>query len=151
MDNTTPIQDIRSVVHQALTDVPDCLAAAVVDTQMGILLAHATAVNLADELMDMMAMALARQLRGHAVLGIERALSNTRYRDDQHSNHFFEELIFFSRNNLHLIQRLASDEDLFFVTVCPNTVPIGMVLIKTHQARDKLNHALTSSSGDRPR
>ncbi len=133
---------LRDAVQHALQEVPECLAAAVVDTQMGILLAHATSVTIADEIIDMMSMALARQLRGRAVVNIERALGATHYGDAENRNHFFEELILFSRNNLHMIQRLDADEDLFFVTVVPNTVPIGMVLIKTHSARDSINELL---------
>jgi len=142
MPNPTPTKQMHAVVQQALETIPECLAAAVVDTQMGILLAHASNAKLAEEILDMMVMALARQLRGRAVLDIENALGQTEFCDPVTGRHFLEELMLFSRQNIHLIQRLGSSDDLFFVTVCPQTAPIGMVLFKTRQARTAVNNAL---------
>jgi len=143
MHSPTPTKQLRVVVHQALDTIPECLAAAVVDTQMGILLAYASHTNVAEEILDMMVMALARQLRGRAVRDLEHALGQTEFGDPESGRHFLEQLILFSRQNIHLIQRLTSSEDLFFVTVCPQTAPIGMILRKSNQARAAANNALS--------
>jgi hypothetical protein len=114
-------------------NVPECVAAGFVDMKTGMLLGIKTVDSHPQEVIDLVAAATGEMFQGPTVSAVERLFKQSRgVKDDGH--HYFQEIIVFSDNLLHVFQRAKRNEDLVLVTVCRASANLGMVLAKARGA-----------------
>lgn len=114
-------------------NVPECVAAGFVDMKTGMLLGIKTVDSHPQEVIDLVAAATGEMFQGPTVSAVERLFKQSRgVKDDGH--HYFQEIIVFSDNLLHVFQRAKRNEDLVLVTVCRASANLGMVLAKSRGA-----------------
>ena len=77
-----------------------------------------------------MSAATADLFQGSNVVAIEKLFKKTRgVKDDGH--HYFQEMIIFSDNLIHVFQRGKKNTDHALIIVCRGNANIGMVLSKS--------------------
>lgn len=110
--------------------VPECVAAGYVDMKTGMLLGIKTVDSHPQEVIDLVAAATGDMFQGPNVSSIERAFKKIRgVKDDGH--HYFQEIVVFSDNLLHVFQRGRKNTDHVVTFVCRKSANVGMVLTKT--------------------
>lgn len=110
-------------------NVPECVAAGYVDMKTGMLLGVKTVDSHPQEVIDLVAAATGDMFQGANVTAIEKLFKKIRgVANDGH--HYFQEIIVFSDNLLHIFQRAKKNEDMVLVTVCRASANLGMALSK---------------------
>jgi hypothetical protein len=110
-------------------NVPECVAAGLVDMKTGMLLGVRTVDSHPQEILDLVAAATGDLFQGSNVTAIEAMFRKNRgVKEDGH--HYFQEIIIFSDNLLHVFQRCKRNEDMVLVSVCRASANLGMVLAK---------------------
>jgi predicted regulator of Ras-like GTPase activity (Roadblock/LC7/MglB family) len=110
-------------------NVPECVAAGVVDMRTGMLLGVRTVDSHPQEVLDLVAAATGDLFQGQNVIAIERMFKQTRgVKDDGH--HYFQEFIVMSDNLIHVFQRGKRNEDMVMVTVARASANLGMVITR---------------------
>jgi len=119
---------LDAALSAAQRNVPECVAAGLVDMSTGMLLGAKTVDSHPQEVLDLVAAATGDLYQGSNVTAIEKLFKKSRgVKDDGH--HYFQEFIIFSDNLVHLFQRLEN-QDMVFVAVCRKSVNLGMMLSK---------------------
>lgn len=126
---------------EAISNIPECLAAGYVDMSTGMLLGVKTADSHPQEILDMVAAATADLFQGKTVVEIENHFKAARGEGDS-DKHYFQEMIVFSDNLLHVFIRTKKYPDHVIVFVSRKTANIGMVLTKSRLAINGLTDAL---------
>lgn len=120
---------LENALAKAVRDVPECVAAGYVDMTTGMLLAVKTVDSHPREVLDLVAAATADLFQGSNVVAIERMFKKARgLKDDGH--HYFQEMIIFSDNLLHVFIRGKKHPDHIAVFVARKSANIGMMLAK---------------------
>lgn len=120
---------LDAVLQKGVSEVPDCVAAGVVDLSTGMLLAIKTVDSHPSEVMDVLAAATADMFQGSNVQMIENIFKKARgIENDGH--HYFQEMIVNSDNLVHVFCRLKSNEEIVVAYVCRKSVNLGMALTK---------------------
>lgn len=114
-------------------NVPECVAAGLVDIKTGMLLGVRTVDSHPQEVLDLVAAATGDLFQGQNVTAIENMFKKIRG-VDQDGHHYFQEIVVLSDNLIHVFQRTKRKEDLVLVTVCRVSANLGMVLSKSRQA-----------------
>lgn len=110
-------------------NVPECVAAGVVDMRTGMLMGVKTVDSHPQEVLDLVAAATGDLFQGQNVIAIERMFKQTRgVKDDGH--HYFQEFIVLSDNLIHVFQRGKKNEDVVLVTVTRASANLGMVITR---------------------
>jgi len=91
--------DINTAVSQAVTSVPDCLAAGYVDVASGLLLCIKTVDSHPNEVIDLLAAATSDLFQGPNVVAVENIFKKSR--GVESTRHYFQEIIVNSDNLLH--------------------------------------------------
>ncbi|WP_436501787.1 hypothetical protein [Actinokineospora sp. HUAS TT18] len=112
---------VKRLRHQ----VPDCIAAGVVDMATGMLLAFDTTDSHPSEVLDLLAGATLDLFQGRTVTMIEDIFKERR--GVTSSERYFQEILVNSTNLTHLFIRNNQHEDVVAVVVCPKSVSIGML------------------------
>ncbi len=121
--------------------VPECLAVGTVDITSGMLLSIRTVDDHPEEVLDLIAAATGELFNGENVLAIEDMFKRIRgIKDD--AVHYFQEVVIFSRNLLHVFQRCKRNSSTVLVAVCRKTTNLGMVMVKARSALDDVERAL---------
>ncbi|MCA9653044.1 MAG: hypothetical protein KC501_24225 [Myxococcales bacterium] len=132
---------LESVLSQVQRSVPECVAAGVVDIDTGMLLAIKTVDSHPREVIDLVAAATGDLFQGENVSAIERMFKRARgVPDDDH--HYFQEIVVFSENLLHVFQRCRQNSNVVLVSVCRRKANIGMVLVKSRGQLDEIDRAI---------
>ncbi len=127
------MQALESALSKAIRDLPECVAAGYVDMTTGMLLAVKTVDSHPSEVLDLVAAATADLFQGSNVTAIEKMFKKSRgLKDDGH--HYFQEMIIFSDNLLHVFVRGKKHTDHIVVFVARKTANIGMMLSKSRIA-----------------
>ena len=117
------------------------MAAGYVDMSTGMLLGVKTVDSHPTEVLDLVSAATADLFQGSNVSAIERLFKKSRgLSDDGH--HYFQEIIVFSDNLLHVFMRGKKYTDHAVVFVCRKSANIGMVLAKSRMQLSSLEDAL---------
>ncbi len=117
-------------LQQAVTNVPECVAAGYVDMSTGMLLGAKTVDSHPAEVLEVVAAATAEMFQGTNVSLIESMFKKSRgVEDDGH--HYFQEMIVMSDNLIHVFMRSKANEDHILVLVCRKSANLGMVLTKS--------------------
>lgn len=121
--------------------VPECLAVGAVDITNGMLLSIRTVDSHPREVVDLLAAATGELFNGENVLAIEDMFKRIRgIKDDD--LHYFQEVVIFSQNLLHVFQRCKRNSTIVLVAVCRRKANLGMVMVKARAMIDEVDRAL---------
>lgn len=121
---------LDTALSKAQGSVPECVAAGYVDMSTGMLLGVRTVDSHPQEVLDLVAAATADLFQGQNVTSIEKLFRKSRGQDED-GKHYFNEIIVFSENLLHVFLRSKKYPDQAAVFVCRGSVNIGMALTKS--------------------
>jgi hypothetical protein len=107
-------------------EVPDCVAAGVVDMTTGMLMAIETTDSHPREVLDLLAGATLDLFQGRTVVTIEQLFKERR--GVSSNEHYFQEILVNSANLTHVFLRSNGAGEVVTVVVTPKTANIGMVL-----------------------
>lgn len=128
-------------LQKAVSAVPDCVAAGIVDLTTGMLLAIKTVDSHPSEVMDILAAATADMFQGSNVQMIENIFKKARgVENDGH--HYFQEIIVNSDNLVHVFSRMKTNEEIVVAFVCRKSVNLGMALTKVRGSLPVLEGAI---------
>lgn len=128
-------QIVADAVKQFRNQVPECVAAGLVDMTTGMLLAVDTLDEHPSDVLDLLAAATFDLFQGRNVVMIEDIFKTRRgVQDDRH---YFQEIVVNSDHLVHVFLRGAEHQDIVSVVVCRRTANLGMLL---SQARVVAKH-----------
>jgi len=120
---------LDKALNEAVSQIPECLAAGYVDLTTGMLLGIKTVDSHPSEVMDVLAAATADLFQGTNVVTIENLFKKARgVENDGH--HYFQEMIVLSDNLVHVFVRCKTNEEHVVAFVCRKSVNLGMALTK---------------------
>lgn len=132
---------LEAALQNAVMQIPECVAAGYVDMGTGMLLGVKTVDSHPQQVLDLVSAATADLFQGPNVVAIERMFKKGRgLPDDGH--HYFQEMIVFSDNLLHVFLRGKKYTDHAVTFVCRKSANIGMVLTKSRMVLGSLEAAL---------
>lgn len=132
---------LENALQAAQQSVPECVATGYVDMSTGMLLGVKTVDSHPSEVLDLVAAATADLFQGSNVVAIENMFKKARGLElDDH--HYFQEMLIFSDNLLHVFIRCKTYTDHICVFVCRKSANIGMALAKSRLSVPKLEAAL---------
>jgi hypothetical protein len=114
-------------------NVPECVAAGLVDIKTGMLMGIKTVDSHPQEVIDLVAAATGDLFQGPNVAAIEQMFRRSRgVSEDGH--HYFQEIIVLSDNLIHLFQRCKRKQDMVLTVVCRASANLGMIIAKSRAA-----------------
>ena len=135
--------NLTQVVNNALKafrrDVPEYLASGVVDMSTGMLLDADTVDDHPRDLLDMLAAATADLFQGRTVSQVERMWREQRGAVE--GGHYFQEILIYSNNLVHLFMRSPTNAEIVAAVVCRRNVNIGMLFAQARHAMRELEEA----------
>lgn len=132
---------LDKAIQQACSQVPECVAGGYVDMTTGMLLGVKTVDSHPAEVLDLVAAATADLFQGSNVVSIEKAFKKSRGLP-QDDNHYFQEMIVFSQNLIHIFMRGKKHNSHALVFVCRASANIGMVISKSRLALPTIEAAV---------
>ncbi len=131
---------LNAAIQNAIQSIPECLAAGYVDMSTGMLLGVKTVDSHPSEVLDMLAAATADLFQGTNIVAIEKLFKRARGLPDS-DHHYFQEMLIFSDNLLHVFIRCKTYPNHVVCFVCRKSVNIGMALAKSRLAMPALEQA----------
>lgn len=131
---------LENSLQQAVSKVPECLAAGYVDLDSGMLLGVRTVDSHPSEVLDLLAAATAEMFQGSNVITIEKIFKKARGVKDDDS-HYFNEMIVNSDNLIHIFIRSKSNPQHVAGFVCRITANLGMALSKARASMPEVEAA----------
>ena len=132
--------DLAATISKAITTVPECLAAGVVDVASGLLLDIKTVDSHPNEVIDLLAAATSDLFQGPNVVAVENLFKKAR--GIETNEHYFEEIIVNSKNLLHVFIRGRRNQDYVVCFLCRKTVNLGMALTKARSSMPEIEMAI---------
>ncbi len=132
---------LDKALSDAVSRVPECLAAGYVDMSTGMLLGVKTVDSHPQEILDMVSAATADLFQGQTVVEIEEHFKSARGQKKS-DTHFFQEIIVFSDNLIHVFIRTKKYPDHVVAFITRKNANIGMVLTKTRMSIDAICDAV---------
>lgn len=132
---------LDNALNASTQSIPDCVAAGYVDMSTGMLLSVKTVDSHPSEVLDLVAAATADLFQGTNVSAIERLFERSRGLPEGR-HHYFQEIIVYSDNLIHVFMRGKTYSDHAVVFVCRKSANMGMVLTKSRMELPKLEAAL---------
>jgi hypothetical protein len=121
------------MLQTAMSQIPECVAAGYVDMTTGLLLAIKTVDSHPQEVIDMVSAATTDLFQGTNVSAIEGMFKRARgIKGD--NQHYFQEIVVFSDNLLHMFMRCKKNIDHVLVFVTRKSANVGMVIAKSRMA-----------------
>lgn len=133
---------LDAAIQQATTQVPECVAAGYVDMSTGMLLGVKTVDSHPQQVLDLVAAATSDLFQGSNVVAIEQLFDQSRGMSRDQTHHYFQEIVVFSDNLLHVFLRGKKYTDHAVTFVCRKNANVGMVLTKARMALGGLEDAL---------
>ena len=132
---------LDQAITTASQNVPECVAAGYVDMSTGMLLSVKTVDSHPSQVLDLVSAATADLFQGANVTAIEKLFKRSRgLSDDGH--HYFQEIMVYSDNLIHVFLRGKKYTDHAAVFVCRKNANLGMVLTKARMQLSSLETAL---------
>ncbi|MFK0222900.1 hypothetical protein ACIQWN_32515 [Streptomyces vinaceus] len=125
LGSRTMSEQFESLVKRMRSEVPECVAAGVIDMSTGMLLSVETVGSHPAEVLDMLAAATLDLFQGRNVVMIEGIFKERRGVVSDH--HYFQEILVNSENLTHLFLRIDSADVVVAVVVCRKAVNVGML------------------------
>ncbi len=132
--------DLAATISKAITTIPECLAAGVVDVASGLLLDIKTVDSHPNEVIDLLAAATSDLFQGPNVTAVENLFKKAR--GIETNEHYFEEIIVNSKNLLHVFIRGRRNQDYVVCFICRKTVNLGMALTKARSSMPEIEMAI---------
>ncbi len=132
---------LEASIQSAVNSIPECVAGGYVDMSTGMLLGVKTVDSHPQEVLDYVSAATADLFQGENVVAIEKMFKKHRGLEDD-GHHYFQEIIVFSDNLLHIFQRCKQNTDHAAVWVCNESVNVGMALAKARMQLSSVEEAL---------
>lgn len=123
---------LDSALQDAVKNVPEAVAAGLVDVSSGMLLGVKTVDSHPAEVIDVLAAATADLFQGSNVVTIENLFK--KLRGTKETQHYFREIIVNSENLVHVFCRGAENESIVFCVICRASTNLGMALTKARAA-----------------
>lgn len=131
---------LEKALNAAQSQIPECVAAGYVDMSTGMLLAVKTVDSHPSEVLDLVSAATADLFQGTNVVAIEKIFKKGRGQSSDQS-HYFQEILVFSTNLIHVFMRGKKHTNHATVFVCRGNANIGMVLAKARIALPNIEAA----------
>lgn len=131
---------LSQALSSARSSVPECLAIGLVDVDSGMILDVQTVDTHPSEVLDLVAAATADLFQGPNVTSIETIFKQKRGITDPHL-HYFQEMLIFSHNMIHVFLRGKQYPSHILVIVCKISANVGMVLSKSRLAVPEIEKA----------
>lgn len=131
---------LDTVLSKVQQDVPECVAVGYVDMTTGMLLGVRTLDSHPQEVLDLVAAATADLFQGKSVAAIEKLFRKSRGQPED-ARHYFNEILVFSENLLHVFMRAKKAQNNAVVFVCRGSANVGMVLSKSRIALGEVEKA----------
>lgn len=125
---------IDKALATAQSEVPECVAVGYVDMVSGLLLAVKTVDSHPSEVLDLVAAATGDLFQGKNVMEIEKLFDKSRGITRPDGSHYFNEIVVFSTNLIHVFIRSKKNPNQAAVFVCRISANVGMVLVRTRAA-----------------
>jgi len=122
---------VVSMVKSLRAEVPECLAAGIIDMSTGMLLSVETVDSHPPEVLDMLAAATLDLFQGRNVVMIEGIFKERR--GVVSDRHYFQEILVNSDNLTHLFLRIDSTDEVVAVVVCRKSVNVGMLFAQARR------------------
>jgi len=122
---------VTMLVKTLRTEVPDCVAAGMVDMATGMLLAYETVDSHPAEVLDLLAGATLELFQGRNVIMIEDLFKE--WRGVENDQHYFQEILVNRDNLTHLFLRINASQDVVAVAVCRKSVNVGMLFAQARR------------------
>jgi hypothetical protein len=132
---------LNDAITKSIGKIPEGVAGGYVDMSTGMLIGVKTIESHPQEILDMVAAATADLFQGENVTLIEKMFKQHRGLEDD-GHHYFQEIIVFSDNLLHIFQRCKNNPDHAVVWVCDKSANVGMALTKARMELAKVEEAL---------
>lgn len=133
---------LDKAIQQACSQVPECVAGGYVDMSTGMLLSVKTVDSHPSEVLDLVAAATADLFQGQNVVAIEKHFKKARGLPAEDKMHYFQEMVVFSQNLIHMFMRGKKNTDHALVFVCRASANIGMVISKSRMALGTIEAAV---------
>lgn len=134
------VSNLSDAISKSVSNVPECLAAGVVDVASGLLLDIKTVDSHPSMVIDMLAAATSDLFQGPNVVAIENMFKKSR--GIENNDRYFEEIIVNSKNLLHVFIRARLNPDYVVCFVCRRTVNLGMALTKARAAMPEIEASI---------
>lgn len=128
---------LDKALSTAQSEIPECVAAGYVDMASGLLLGVKTVDSHPGEVLDLVAAATGDLFQGKNVTEIERLFDKSRGIQDR-NHHYFNEIVVFSTNLIHVFVRSKKNPDHVSVFVTRISANVGMVLVRSRAAAASL-------------
>lgn len=126
----------------AQNEVPECVATGYVDMVSGLLLGVKTVDSHPSEVLDLVAAATGDLFQGKNVVEIEKLFDRSRgITGRDHTTHYFNEIVVFSTNLLHVFIRSKKNPGQAAVFVSRISANIGMVLVRSRASMTAIEAA----------
>ncbi len=126
---------------KAQSSVPECVATGYVDMTTGMLLSIKTVDSHPQEVLDLLAAATADLFQGQSVTAIEKLFRRSRGQAED-GGHYFNEILVFSTNLLHVFLRCKKQPSQAVTFVCRASANVGMVLAKSRMSLAEIEAAV---------
>ncbi|MGW0751266.1 hypothetical protein [Streptomyces sp. NPDC002587] len=136
--NQSMSERVESLVKRMRSEVPECVAAGVIDMSTGMLLSVETVDSHPAEVLDMLAAATLDIFQGRNVVMIEGIFKERR--GIVSDRHYFQEILVNSDNLTHLFLRIDSADEVVAVVVCRKTVNVGMLFAQARRVLRENGH-----------
>jgi len=128
---------LDKALSTAQSEIPECVAAGYVDMASGLLLGVKTVDSHPGEVLDLVAAATGDLFQGKNVTEIERLFDKSRGIEGR-NYHYFNEIVVFSTNLIHVFVRSKKNPDHVSVFVTRISANVGMVLVRSRAAAASL-------------
>lgn len=124
---------LDKALSAAQSEIPECVAAGYVDMVSGLLLGVKTVDSHPSEVLDLVAAATGDLFQGKNVVEIEKLFDRSRGIENR-TSHYFNEIVVFSTNLLHIFIRSKKTPSHAGVFVTRASANIGMALVRSRAA-----------------
>jgi predicted regulator of Ras-like GTPase activity (Roadblock/LC7/MglB family) len=128
---------VESTLKSFRHNIPEYLASGVVDMSTGMLLDADTIDDHPRDILDVLAAATADLFRGRTVTQIEELWQEQRGVAEQ--DRYFQEILIYSTNLVHLFIRSRSNQDIVAGVVCRRNVNLGMLFAQARRVMRELD------------
>ncbi|MFA7488616.1 MAG: hypothetical protein WCY72_11115 [Lysobacteraceae bacterium] len=124
------------------SEIPECVAAGYVDMVSGMLLGIRTVDSHPSEVLDLVAAATGDLFQGKNIVQVENLFKKSRGLPVDDGQHYFNEVVVFSTNLIHVFLRSRRYPDHAAVFVSRASANVGMVLMKSRAALGPVENAV---------
>lgn len=132
---------LDDILQRAMTTVPECVAAGLVDLASGMVLSIKTVDSHPSEVFDFLAAATTDLFQGPNVVAIEKIFKKSRGLPETVDHHYFQEIIVNSENLIHIFIRGKKQQQVVCF-VCRKGANLGMVLTKARAGMPDIEAAI---------